>query len=82
MLFLWKSWIRQLDYAVKGLLVYVKIIRKMVGIYGKMGKLGSCSGNFIFLCRVFKGEFYGGDKRVEMVWIKIRKNGIRILSGN
>ncbi len=29
-----------------------------------MWKLGSCSGYFIFLCMVFKGEFYDGDKRV------------------
>jgi hypothetical protein len=38
-----------------------KLSGKMEGIYGKMGKLGSCSGNFIFLCRVFKGEFNVGD---------------------
>jgi hypothetical protein len=33
----------------------------MVGIYGKMGNLDQLTGKFMFLCRVLKGEFYGGD---------------------
>jgi hypothetical protein len=35
-LILWKNWIGWSDYVVKDLLEYVKIVRKIVGIYGKM----------------------------------------------
>jgi hypothetical protein len=60
-LFLWKNWIGWLDYVVKGLLEYVNIERKNGRVLEKMWKLGGCSGDVIFLCRVFYGEFYGSD---------------------
>jgi hypothetical protein len=33
----------------------------MVGIYGKMRNLDQLTRKFMFMGRVSKGEFYGGD---------------------
>ena len=50
-----------LDYVVIGLLEYVKLVRKNVGIDGKIRNLDQLTGKFMFWGRVSKGEFYGGD---------------------
>jgi hypothetical protein len=45
-LFLWNNRIRQLDYAVKGLLGYVKIVRKNGRNLRKNGKTGKLFRKF------------------------------------
>ncbi len=59
--FLWNNWMGLLDYAVKGLLEYVKIVRKNSRNLRKNVITGKLFRIFYIFVYVFNGEFCDGD---------------------